>query len=277
MISRRGPYAETVLVPMDRYEEYVVDGVAGHGGSATVYRAHQATSPGRTVALKVLDDRHQEPVHLTRLQREFDFANELTHAHLVTMFACGPGWLAMELLGGGGVTTLTERADVFAALGQIADALDYAHLHGIVHCDVKPANILLAEDFSVGGALLIDFGVARSVAQDSGHHLTHIEASLPYSAPEVLRGRAPAGAADEYALACTAVELLTGAPPFAAHTTMALIDDHLNSPVPRYSRRIDWLPRAFDSILAKAMAKDPDLRYETCAEFVALLKHALGD
>ena len=91
----------------------------------------------------------------------------------------------------------------------------------------------------------------------------------------MLRGHAPASAADEYALACTAVELLTGATPFTADSATALIDDHLNSPVPRYSRRIDWIPRAFDSILAKAMAKDPDLRYGTCGEFIAMLTRAL--
>lgn len=276
MQDRRGPYAEGVLVPMDRYEDYVVDGVVGHGGSATVYRAHRATSPEVMVALKVLDDYHQEAPYLTRLQREFDFANELVHPHIVTMFECGPAWLAMELIGGGSSTNLTERPDVFVALSQIADALDYAHQRGVVHCDVKPTNILLAEDFSAGGAILIDFGVARSVAQDAGHRLTHVEASLPYSAPEVLRGRPPSPAADEYALACTLVELLTGTPPFTAHTAMALIEDHLNRPVPRFSHQIDWIPRAFDSILAKAMAKDPELRYDTCGEFIAIATRALS-
>jgi serine/threonine protein kinase len=272
-----GPYADRVLAQMDRPEDYVVDGVVGHGGSATVYQAHRARSPELTVALKVLDNQHRDAVHLNRIQREFDFASEFMHPHLVTMFDCGPGWLAMELIGGGRVTRLTERSDVLVALGQIADALDYAHVRGVVHRDVKPANILLAEDFSVGGATLIDFGVAHFLAERGGHHFAHVETSLPYSAPEVLHGQAPAPAADEYALACTAVELLTGATPFTADTATALVADHLNSPVPRYSRRIDWIPRAFDSILAKAMAKDPDRRYGTCGEFIAVLTRALAD
>jgi serine/threonine protein kinase len=264
-----------VLVPEDRFDEYVVDGVVGHGGSATIYRAHDRSAPDRVVALKVLDPRHREPVWVERLQREFGFASRLDHPHVVTMYEAGREWLAMQLVVGGIATKLTTMRDRLTALANVASALDFAHVNGIVHCDVKPTNILVFEDFSRGGAVLIDFGAARSLAEDAHHRPTHIEASLPYIAPEMLHGRAPSAAADEYALACTAVELLTGAPPFTATTSIALIDDHLNRPVPRYSRQIDWIPHAFDSILAKAMAKDPDMRYDTCTEFVALITRAL--
>jgi eukaryotic-like serine/threonine-protein kinase len=266
----------SVPLPVDRFEDYVVDGVVGHGGFATVYRAHHATAPDRIVALKVLDERHREPTHLERLRREFDYAKRVEHPHVITMYERGPDWLAMELIGGGTVSNLTTVGDRLTALADVAAALDYAHVNGIVHCDVKPANILVFDDFSQGGAVLIDFGVARSVAEDVHRRPTHIEASLPYSAPELLHGRTPSAAVDEYALACTAVELLTGAPPFTSTTAIGLIDDHLNRPVPRYSRQIDWIPHAFDSILAKAMAKDPDHRYPTCAEFVRLITRALN-
>ena len=265
-----------MLVPEDRYEDYVIDGVVGHGGSATIYRAHDRSAPDRAVALKVLDPRHRDPVWVDRLEREFGFASRLDHPHVVTMYERGREWLAMQLVGGGISKRLTNMRDRLTALADVASALDYAHVNGIVHCDVKPTNILVFEDFSHGGAVLIDFGAARSLAEDAHRRPTHIEASLPYAAPELLHGRAPSAAADEYALACTAVELLTGAPPFTATTSIALIDDHLNRPVPRYSRRIDWIPHAFDSILAKAMAKDPDLRYDTCSEFVRLITRALS-
>jgi len=225
-----------VLASGDIYQEYVIDGAVGHGGSAMVYRAHCAEQPATTVALKVLDAHHQDPGHLSRLQREFDFANRVKHPHVVTMLGCGPGWLAMELIGGGCVTKLTARSDVLAALLQIAEALDHTHREGVVHCDVKPTNILVAEDFSVGGAILIDFGVARNLADHVGHRPTHVEASLPYGAPEVLRGRAATPAADEYALACTAVELLTGSPPFTAQSRIGLINAHLHEAPPRRSR-----------------------------------------
>ena len=252
-----------------------MDVALGHGGYATVYRAHDAAIPDRAVALKVLDEHRRGPAQLARLQREFDFARRLDHPHVVTMYESGDGWLAMELVDGGTVATLSTLADRLAALAQIADALDYTHRLGIVHCDVKPSNILVSQDFSRSGAVLIDFGVAHAVAEHVGRHPTHIEASLPYSAPELLRGQAPSAATDEYALACTTVELITGSPPFSANTPMALVDAHQNRPPPRLSREISWLPHAFDSILAKAMAKSPDNRYESCTRFISLITQAL--
>ena len=265
-----------VLEPGEEFEGYAVDAAVGHGGYATVYRAHDVAGPDRTIALKVLDDFHRGPAQLVRLQREFEFAHQLDHPHIVTVYESGPGWLAMELVGGGTVANLPSMANRLAALGQIADALDYTHQRGIVHCDVKPSNILVSKDFSRFGAVLIDFGVAHAVAEEVGRRPTHIEASLPYSAPELLHGQAPTAATDEYALACTAVELITGAPPFSANTEMGLVEAHLHQPPPRFSRKISWIPHAFDSILAKAMAKSPENRYESCAEFVSLITRALG-
>jgi serine/threonine protein kinase len=261
---------------MDAFGDYVVDGVVGHGGSATVYRAHHASGLSGPVALKVLDEHHRDTVHMTRLEREFEFAKRTAHPHVVTVYEYGHGWLAMQLITGGTAMSLPGRPRRLAALAQIAAALDHVHAVGIVHCDVKPSNILVCEPFSAGGAILVDFGIARALAEDGRHRMTHVEASLPYAAPEVLHGHPPEPASDEYALACTAVELLTGSPPFHANTSMALVNAHLSSPVPKYSRRIDWLPRAFDSILAKAMAKSPDLRYQSCSEFISLITHAIG-
>ena len=264
-----------MLSPGDRFEGYVVDGALGHGGSATVYRAHDAAGPDHVVALKVLHDHHRQPAQIARLQREFDFAHRLDHPHIITVYECGSGWLAMELVDGGTAPKLRSLPDRLAALAQIAGALDYAHQRGIVHCDVKPSNILVSLSFSVQGAVLIDFGVAHAVAEAVGHRPAHVEVSLPYSAPELLRGQAPSAATDEYSLACTAFELITGSTPFTATTSMGLVDEQLHSPPPKLSRKIDWLPHAFDSIMSKALAKTPDNRYESCSDFISLITRAL--
>jgi len=272
----------TVLRRGDRFENYVIDDELGRGGSAIVYRAREADG-GRVVALKVLDPHHRSAADLERLRREYEFAARLDHPRVVTMYGAGPGWLAMELLAGGPVSNLPRLADRLTALADVAAALDHIHYRGVVHCDVKPANILSGEDFAGTGGVLTDFGVAHAVSEfikPDAHTVSRrrvpVEASLAYTAPELFGGRPPSAASDEYALACTAVELVTGAPPFVATTRMALIDQHLHRPPPALSRRFEWVPRAFDSVLARALAKLPDARYPTCTEFITLVRDALG-
>lgn len=259
----------------DRFEGYVVDSALGHGGYATVYRVHDAHDPDRFVALKILDARHRHLAQIARLRREFEFAHRLNHRSVVTVFDHGPGWLTMELVAGAGVASLPTLAQRLAALAQIADALDYTHNHAIVHCDVKPANILV--EAVSARAVLLDFGVAVAITDDICRRPSEeVEASLPYSAPELIANRAPADATDEYALACTAVELITGSPPFRDESRVGLAEAHLHRHPPRLSREYPWLPRTFDSILAKAMAKAPEDRYQSCRELVALITRALA-
>jgi serine/threonine-protein kinase len=285
--------------PGEDFHGYVVAQVLGRGGSATVYLARQSSADNRPVALKVLSPAHRTETRLERMSREFDFARRLPHPHIIEVYDRGPDWLAMQYIDGGNALTLHSLELRLQALAQIAEALDFAHRSGIVHCDVKPANILVHKNFDPGGAVLIDFGVAHSLAEDMAirlsrdatqrlsldparrithqrtQHTTTVQASLPYAAPELLAGRAPCAATDEYALACTAVELLTGTLPFVAPTAGALIDAQLHQVPPRISRQISWIPHAFDSILAKAMAKDPDARHETCAEMVDSITRVL--
>jgi serine/threonine-protein kinase len=209
------------------------------------------------------------------LRREFDFARDLHHPHVVRVERRASGWLSMQYVDGKTVSTLSSLDNRLAALAQIADALDYVHGAGIVHCDVKPSNILVHADFSQRGSVLIDFGVAHALAEDHLKRPQQLHASLPYVAPEVLCGQPPWAATDEYALACTAVELITGSPPFKANTSMGLVEAQLNTPPPQLSRRVPSIPRAFDSVLAKAMAKDPEVRYQSCGQFITLITRAL--
>ena len=283
--------------PDGEFDGYVVERPLGRGGSATVYLAHRPPH-GAAVALKVLADDHRDAADLERLRREFGFARRFDHPHIVKVHERGLFWLAMEYVDGGnvgGLATLDQRLN---ALAQIAAALDVVHRAGVVHCDVKPSNILVFKDFSRGGAVLIDFAVAHSLAEDMSRRLmrdpaslsldpakrithqpgdrpTKVQASLPYAPPEVLLGRSPSAASDEYALACTAVELITGDPPFTASTPVALMYAQVHHSPPRLSKRYPRIPAAFDSVLGKALAKNPELRYETCAELVAALRNTL--
>lgn len=260
------------------YGGYLIEYEVGRGGHAGVYRAHHPSEPDVAVALKVLDEAHRSPAEQSRLDREFAFAGTLKHPHIVAVYRHGPFWLAMQYVDGGKATSLRTLEDRLAALTQVAAALDYAHRRGVVHSDVKPANILIHADFTRGGAVLTDFGAAHAVVEDVWHRPRHPgspEVSLPYTAPEILQGKAPSAATDEYALACTAVELLTGAPPFPTQSAADLADAHLRLLPPPLSDALGPAARAADVVVQRALAKFPARRYESCADFVEELSRAL--
>ena len=260
--------------PGARFEGFVVEALLGRGGEAAVYRA-RAVEGTAVVALKVLGEEHRDHHSTARLAREFRILAALSHPHIVKVYSHGAYWMAMQYLDGGNAGHLNSLDTRLDALDQIAGALDRAHRRGWGHSDVKPTNILVHQNFSSGGAVLVDFGAAYVLAEDVWHRPSQILASLPYAAPELLQGRLPQAATDEYALACTALELLTGQTPFPADNATALVDAHLNLPPPELSPRIPWLSRAFDLAFARAIAKDPDRRYESCSEMVQHLADAI--
>jgi serine/threonine-protein kinase len=257
-----------VAHPGQSFAGYVVENQLGRGGEATVYLARHPSRTPEFVAVKVLDGEHRSPDSTARLAREYRIAQRLRHRHIVAVYDHGPHWLAMQYVDGGNASRLSSLDARLAALREIAAALDHAHRDGVVHGDVKPANILVHQDFSQRGAVLIDFGVAHILAEDVWHRPAHVVTSLPYAAPELLQGRLPQAATDEYALACTALELLTGTLPFTADNPLALVDAHVHLPPPEVSKQIPWLSRSFDMVLARAIAKDPDRRYPSCTELV---------
>lgn len=278
---------------------FTVDAVVGHGSSAEVYRAHRPPDP-TPVALKVLDaDERDSTRARERFEREFAIASLLHHRNIVSMIEAGevatprPGsgtphaalWLAMQFVPGPSALFLIPaeheqpRITPILRVGrQIGAALDYAHGNDVLHRDVKPANILLTSTEDDADALLSDFGIAQLL--DDTRPLARngrVQGSIAYAAPELLQAQHLSPATDIYAFACTMMELLTGVPPYPRNTAFAITYAHIRDTPPKLTRRRPWLPSSLDSVFAKALAKNPADRYQSCTEFVDIVARALRD
>ncbi|MGY1832401.1 serine/threonine-protein kinase [Geodermatophilus sp. SYSU D01180] len=261
---------------------YRLDGVLGRGGMGTVHAATDVAL-GRRVAVKVLDPAVADRAGTSRFRREARALAALDHPHVVSVFDVGvdaaAAWLVMPLLPGPDLQALLGRdgplpvPDVTRYGRQAAEALAAAHAAGIVHRDVKPANLVLAAD---GSCVLVDLGIARladggpGAAPLTGTGL--VLGSTPFLAPEVVAG-APAGReADLYGLGATLFTLLTGRPPFEADG-VAVLAQHLHAPVPSAVPLRPDTPAAVDRLLGRMLAKDPAAR-PTAAEAAAALAGA---
>ncbi|MEV0295276.1 protein kinase [Nocardia sp. NPDC050710] len=263
---------------------YRIERVLGRGGMGTVYLAAHPRLP-RLIALKLLsrDLYADEDVRL-RFEREADVAARLDHPNIVSVLDRGAEdgqlWISMQYVDGSDAAAFgAAPPDPLRAariIGQTAEALDYAHERGVLHRDVKPANILLTSGRGGDRVLLSDFGIAR--LRDDQHQLTktgEFLATLAYASPEQLSGRPVDHRADQYALGCTLYALLTGAAPFAATNPGAVVAAHLSLPVPRASAAVPRLPEAIDAVIARSMAKNPDERFGSCSEFADTAYSAL--
>jgi hypothetical protein len=184
----------------------------------------------------------------------------------------------MEYLGGGTLETVLrqgaqEPARALEWLEQTASSLDRAHARGVVHRDVKPANLLLDEQ---GRVRLGDFGIATAAGLASFTQTGTVLSTVGYLSPEQAQGLPVSSASDRYALGVVAFELLTGTRPFARDTPTAEATAHVHEPVPRASQRNPALPGAVDTVFAQALAKQPAERYPSCVAFVAALRTACG-
>ena len=240
---------------------------------------------GRKVAVKLLAEHLSRDKGIRkRFTREALTAAKLSgHPHIVTIYDVGEWndrpFIVMEYLPGG---TLGERArkgrlehrQVIGWLRDAADALDDAHEAGIVHRDVKPANLLLD---ARGSVQVADFGIARVVDETTGMTAAGtVMGTAGYLSPEQARGEPATAASDRYALAVVAYELLTGGRPFERGSATAEAAAHVNEPVPPASSRGVGVPAAVDVVFDRALAKDPSARYRTSEEFVRELCRALG-
>ena len=253
----------------------------GSGGTGEVYLAQHPRLPRRD-ALKVLPaDVSADPEYRTRFNREADLAATLYHPHIVGLHDRGEHdgqlWISMDFVDGqDAARLLADRYPAGMALDQVvrivtavASALDYAHKQGVLHRDVKPANIMLThlDDDGEQRILLADFGIARDVDDISGLTTTNMTVgTVAYAAPEQLMGEDIDGRTDQYALAATAYHLLTGSQLFPHSNPAVVISRHLNSPPPALA---DTRPdlTALDPVVAVALAKTPADRFQRCSDF----------
>ncbi|WP_280200967.1 serine/threonine-protein kinase [Nocardia cyriacigeorgica] len=276
---------ERRLAVGQEFAGYRVERLLGEGGMGQVYLAHDRDLP-RMVALKLLSPVIGDDGEVrARFLREADTAARLAHPNIVAVYARGQEqdrlWMAIQYVEGTDVATALREgpirpADAVRITEETAKALDHAHRSGVLHRDVKPANILL-EWGPQRQVYLTDFGIAKALDHADGLTRTgELYASLHYAAPEQFELRADIDhRADVYALGCTLYYMLTGELPFPGAGTGQLIAAHLNAPVPRPSLHNPAVPPAFDDVIARAMAKNRDERYGSCGELAAAARRAL--
>jgi eukaryotic-like serine/threonine-protein kinase len=255
------------------------------GGMGEVYRATDATL-GRAVAVKLLALRYARDESVRqRFTREALAAARLSgEPHIVTIFDVGEyaerPFIVMEYLSGGSLEQrirkdgAQEPGQALDWLEQAAVALDAAHRNGVVHRDVKPANLLLDRNDNVHVA---DFGIASAAGMDSLTMTGTVLGTAGYLSPEQAQGERATPASDRYALAIVAFELLSGRRPYENESMTAEAAAHVNAPVPSIAKICENLPRELDPVFRQAMAKDPQERFPTAQDFVAAMRAALAE
>ena len=278
-------------------DRYRIEREIGAGGMATVYLARDLRH-GRAVALKVLRPDVAAAMGIERFRREVTLTVALQHPHILPLFDSGESagclYYVTPYVDGESLREKLEREgqmridEALEITRQVADALDYAHEHGIVHRDIKPANILLAAYGRDGRAhaLLADFGIARALSNardwasggsepSAGHRLTHAGLTLgtpAYMSPEQTMGDDRVDArSDVYSLACVVYEMLAGEPPFTGATAEALAAKKRSASVPSIARIRSSVPSAVDAVISRAMVPVAADRYATAGEFAAAL------
>jgi serine/threonine-protein kinase PpkA len=245
----------------------------GRGGMARVYLAVQRKL-GRLVALKVVSDTFaSDPEFRRRFVQESRINARLTHPNIVQVYDVGAHgsllYLVMEYVGGGDLNSRLERGiridELIRVVKEIGGALDYAHNRGFVHRDIKPENILFRED---GSAALSDFGIARMVDDTPTMSSSGTVVGTPqYMSPEQAAGRALDGRSDIYSLGVVFYRMLTGDVPYKAETAVRVGIKHLQEPIPRLPNYLS----VFQEVIERALAKKPEQRFQSGAEFAAAL------
>jgi predicted Ser/Thr protein kinase len=262
------------------FGEYTIDALLGRGGMGAVYLAtHERL--GRKVALKVLAPQlAHDDAFRARFLRESRLAASLDHPNVIPIYDAdeteGVLYLAMRYVNGPSLQALVRERGPLAVgetsriADQVAGALDAAHRAGLVHRDVKPANVLIAEPEE--HLYLCDFGLAKQTSSAGTTQTGFFLGTLDYAAPEQIEGRDVDARTDVYALGGLVCFCLTGKPPYVRDGDVALLQAHLNDPPPAPSRARSGVPEQLDTVVAKAMAKAPAARYATAGALAADLR-----
>ena len=271
-----------------RLAGYQIQTVLGRGGMGVVYLAEQ-TGPHRQVALKLLlAPATAGEAFRERFLRESELAAAIDHPNVLPVYDAGETdgvlWIAMRYVDGIDLAGLLARdgplaaEQVLAIAGQVAGALDAAHTRGLVHRDVKPANILLAvQDGAVTHAYLADFGLTKRIGGARGLTVSgQVLGTIDYVAPEQIEGGPVDGLADQYSLGCVLFECLTGLVPFRRDSELAVLWAHVHDPPPRIGEHRPDLPATLDGVIGRALAKDPGDRHPSCGGLVATAQAALA-
>ena len=260
----------------EQFGPYRIESVLGRGGMGTVYLATHARLQ-RRVALKVIAPAlADDPDFRTRFLRESRLAASLDHPHVIPIYDAdevdGVLYLAMRYVDGPSLQALISEGaltpgDTLRVTEQIGGALDAAHAADLIHRDLKPANILVSE--ADGHAYLCDFGLAKRTSSRAMTQAGSFLGTVDYCSPEQIRGEPLDGRADIYSLGCVVFHCLSGRPPYALDSEIAVLQAHLNDPPPTLSPELD-------GVFGRAMAKDREDRYPTAAALASDLRQAIA-
>jgi serine/threonine protein kinase len=263
---------------------YEIQGTIGAGGMARVYLASDIRH-GRKVAIKVVRDDVATAMGAERFLHEIRTTAGLQHPHILPLLDSGEAgghlYYVMPFVAGESLRACMDRtgamtvSEAVPITRQVASALDHAHRNGIVHRDVKPENVLLADGLPV----VADFGIALALSPSTGDRLTQTGSSLgtpSYMSPEQVTGADVDGRSDQYSLACMLYEMLCGRPPYRGATPQATMVEHVVSPVPPMRETRGPVGDLIETAVRKALAKDPTERFATMGEFAAALSVSTG-